>query len=163
MFWTLGGPFLHFEVPALYESKMGLTWVPIPLAPLVNKTFLTRGIVREIWDCRNVSTDSYYNWRDKQNRNTQTEVWEIRMKSLGNRRDMRMSVILEPERHENERGMRMRESWVWERNRNGRDMRLRETWEWERHENERDMGMGETREWEWVRQENETDTGMGEK
>ena len=57
---------MHFEVPALYKSKMGLTWVPIPLAPLVNKTFLTRGIVREIWDCRNVSTDSYYNKQTKQ-------------------------------------------------------------------------------------------------
>ena len=42
---------MHFEVPALYKSKMGLQWVPIPLAPLVNKTFFTRGIVRKIWEC----------------------------------------------------------------------------------------------------------------
>ena len=42
---------MHFEVPALYKSKMGLQWVPIPLAPLVKKTFFTRGIVRKIWEC----------------------------------------------------------------------------------------------------------------
>ena len=47
-----------------------------------------------------------------------------------------MSVILEPERHENERGMRMRETWVWDGNRNRRDMRMRETWVWKRHGNE---------------------------
>ena len=52
---------MNFEVPALYKSEMGLTCVPIPLAPLLNKTLLTRGIVREIWEW-----ERHGNERDKE-------------------------------------------------------------------------------------------------
>ena len=41
---------MNFEVPALYKSEMGLTCVPIPLAPLLNQTLFSRGIVRELWE-----------------------------------------------------------------------------------------------------------------
>ena len=58
---------MNFEVPALYKSEMGLTCVPIPLAPLVNKTFITRGIVREIWE-----RERHSNERDMGMR----ETWE---------------------------------------------------------------------------------------
>ena len=91
---------MHFEVPALYESKMGLTWVPIPLAPLVNKTFFTRGIVRKIWECER----------------------------HGNERDMGMKGTWERERCGNGRDVRMRGTWESKIHRNERDMRMGDTW-----------------------------------
>ena len=55
---------MNFEVPALYKSEMGLTCVLIPLAPLVNKTLFTRGIVREIWEWERHSNEGDIGMRE---------------------------------------------------------------------------------------------------
>ena len=62
---------MNFEVPALYKSEMCLTCVPIPLAPLVNKTLFTRGIVSEIWEWERHSNERHGNERDMGMKETQ--------------------------------------------------------------------------------------------